>query len=131
MSDTEKKRGKFGCFIGLFIALVFIGGMAYLFLFSMKRTEIYKCAVAEAAKNPKILEKIGAPVETGLLVWMDSYSSGRFTEEAHFNFALSGPKGSGRLYVRALKDIQYSSMELIFEKDGQQEIVQSGINLCK
>ena len=131
MSDTGKKGGKIGCLIAVLLFVVFMGGMAYLFLFSMKRTETYKCAVAEAAKNPKILEKIGAPVEPGLLVWMDSYSAGRFTEESHFNFALSGPKGSGRLYVRALKDIQYSSMELIFEKDGQEEIVQSGINLCK
>lgn len=127
---TEKGSSKVGCFVGIAVVL-FISFFVYTFLFSMKGTEIYNCAVSEALKNPKITEKIGTPIETSFWVWMDSYSSGRFSENTQFSLTLTGPKGRGSLYVRAYKDIQASAMTLILEQNGRQEVVQSGVYPCK
>ena len=131
MDNSAKKSNKIGCLVALLIFAGIISTVTYFVFFHIKTTDIYRCAISEAKKNQQIIDKIGEPVETGFFVWLDEYSAGRFSEEAHFNVSLTGTKGTGRLYVQAFKDIQASSLTLIFEKDGGQEIVQSGIYPCK
>ena len=131
MDNSAKKSNKIGCLVALLIFGLVISTVTYFVLFHIKTTDIYRCAVSEAKKNPQIIENIGEPIETGFFVWLDEYSAGRFSEEAHFNVSLTGTKGAGRLYVRAFKDIQSSSMTLIFEKEEGREIVQSGDYPCQ
>ena len=104
--------------------------MGYVFFYSAKNTEIYACAISEAKKNEKIINKIGKPIEPGFLVWTDSWGSGRFTERADFNTHLQGSKGSGTLYIRAFVDIESSFLSLIFDQGGKPEVVYQGVFPC-
>lgn len=109
----------------------FLGGMGYIFLYSAKDTEIYRCAVEEAQRNKKIVDRIGEPIEPGTLVYMSHWGSGKFREEAELSTSLTGPKGSGTLHIEAARGLEYSVMRLVWEDGNGPEVVFSGEFPCK
>lgn len=134
MNDLQAKKIRKALLITSLVVFLFIvplfGFIGYIFLFSAKNTKIYACALKEAKKNQTIIKKIGEPIEPGMLVWTENWSSGRFSERAFFNTSLSGPKGQGTLYVEAFQTLNYSSLKLIFQGDGKPEVVFEGRSLC-
>ncbi len=71
----------------------------------MKSSEAYKDALAMVRANPYVQDALGSPIEAGLLVAGNiniSDSSGY----ADLAFPVSGPDGSGTVYVVALTTAQ-------------------------
>jgi hypothetical protein len=68
-----------------------------------------------------VSEAIGTPFTTDLLSreWEENSSSGR----AEFSLRLTGPKGSGRTYAKAMKELgQWRILGLIFETPTNERI---------
>ncbi len=94
----------FAGFIVLILTIVF--GM-------MKSSDAYKDALAMARANPYVQDALGSPIEAGLLVAGNiniSDSSGY----ADLAFPVSGPDGSGTIYVVASKSAgQWTFLKLV------------------
>ena len=88
--------GGLAAFAGIF-ALFF----ALLFGF-MKSSDAYKDALVRAELNPAVLSALGAPVKAGLVFTGHIQVSGP-SGRAELAIPLSGPKGKGTLYVKAMK----------------------------
>jgi hypothetical protein len=102
---------------GLFMALIFTVVMG-----SMKSSDAYKEAVARARANPNVVEKLGTPIQEGLLVTGNikvQNSSG----DADLEIPISGPKGKAVIHAVATKSAgkwEYSRLTVAME--GQPEL---------
>ena len=83
--------------IGGFVGALFLG-ITHMFAGS----EPYKVAVERAMKSPAVQEKIGAPMKVGWLTSGNENLNGP-SGSASLSIPLSGPKGSGTIYVEAKK----------------------------
>lgn len=83
--------------VGGFVAAVFYG-VTHM----MRGAEPYQVAVERAMKNPDIQAKLGTPMKVG---WFTSGSVNLNNSSGSASLAipLSGPKGSGTIYVEAKK----------------------------
>jgi len=96
----------FAAFIALMISLVF--GM-------MKSSDVYSQALTRAQANPAVVEALGSPIRDGYL------TSGNISETgpsgtAELSIPISGPKGSGTIYLEARKSTgQWSFDKLVVE----------------
>lgn len=113
------------------IMFLVVGILFFVFGFAMKWTDTYACAVSEAKRNPIVIEQLGEPIETGFFAWSFSYSKKGSTEDAHFNTNLTGPKGTGTLYVDSYRSPVGSSLRMVMEKDGQDYNVYNGAFQCR
>lgn len=115
-----------------FLIMFLVGGILfYVFALSMKRTDVYDCSISHARRNPIVIEQLGEPIETGFFAWTFSYSREGSTEDAHFNTNLTGPKGTGTLYVDSYKSPVGSSLRIVMEKDSQEYNVYNGTFQCQ
>ena len=90
--------------IALVLAAIVVAACAFVIgIFALLgRSEAAAMAVAEARKNPVLLEKIGQPIEQGFLVTgqINVYNSGGHAE---LSIPIFGPKGKASLEVEAQK----------------------------
>jgi hypothetical protein len=109
----------------ILVVLVVAAVVAFVaFIFSlMKRTDAYREAYTRASNDPRVVESLGTPIETGWWV------SGKVKVEsdgggtAKLNFPISGPKGSGRVRASASRENgTWSYSWLIVKPAGRGEI---------
>ncbi len=76
-----------------------LGGGAFVLA---KSADVYQDAVAMVKEDPRAIELLGEPIETG---WQfrGNITTGDQGGEAEFTVPVSGPKGSGELEVEAEK----------------------------
>lgn len=92
-----------GCCLGCVVVpaamLMILGGGAFIMAKSM---DVYQDAVAMVKEDPRAIELLGEPIETG---WQfnGSINTNSSGGEASFSVPVSGSKGSGRLEVEAEK----------------------------
>src|SRR5215213_4023429 len=90
-----------GC-LGLIIGVVaLVGGIIFVAMSAMKSSDVYQGALKAAQAHPAAIERLGEPIEDGWLVTGNvnvSASGGN----ANLEIPVSGPKNSGKLYVRAV-----------------------------
>jgi formylmethanofuran dehydrogenase subunit D len=95
-----------GCLSTLAIFLVVVGVFAYaIFGFvtsTMKATDAYKNAMAAAQNNSAVTEALGTPLTVGWLI-SGSFDIKGSSGSADMSIPISGPKGSGTLFVVATK----------------------------
>jgi hypothetical protein len=87
----------------------------------MKSSGAYAEAVAAARQNVEVRQAIGEPIEEGWFVTGNVQTSGP-SGEASLAIPLSGPKGSGTLYVEARKRAdrwRYTVLEFELKSTGQ------------
>jgi len=90
-----------GC-LGLILAgVLLIGGIVLVAMSAIKSSEVYKGALGVAQTHPAVKERLGQPVEDGWFV-QGNIKLDATGGHANFEIPLSGPKGSGTLYVRAV-----------------------------
>ena len=101
--------GSIVLFAGFIIAiLAFVFGM-------MKSSDAYKDALAIAKENQYVQEAIGSPIEAGLLV-MGNINVNGSSGHADLAIPVSGPQGSGTLYVVASKSAgRWTMLQLIMD----------------
>jgi hypothetical protein len=105
----------------LFALVMFVGmtGLfAYIFLFSVKRTDAYACALEQAARSSEVTRVTGQPLEGGILTYLSSRETQGATARTIFSTSVSGPLGSGRIRADINQAPANSFMLLQFEPDG-------------
>ncbi len=103
-----------GCLSFIAIIAVFVTCII-VFVFSvMKSSDVYKTALSRAKANPEVVAALGTPIKDGLFVSGNTHADGA-SGEANLSIPISGPKGSGTVYVVATKVAgrwNYSTMEV-------------------
>jgi len=90
---------------GILLAAVPVAAIyffAQFFLHSMKSSGGYQEALAAARADPAVVQALGTPIKDGWFPSGNIESSGS-TGESDLAIPVSGPNGSGTLYVRATK----------------------------
>jgi TPR repeat protein len=99
-------------------AILGIGGIGYFVFRSVRLSEAYRMAMAEAGRSRAVRDALGDPIEPGLLTTGTVGVTGP-SGEADLRIPVSGPKGEGALYVRATKTAGAWTMTLLqFEGGG-------------
>jgi len=91
-----------GCLGIVALALAFVFGLVFLIFGIMKSSDAYKEAVAQVTTHEVVQDRLGAPIEAGLIVTGNINVNGP-SGQASLAIPISGPKGKGRLYVEATK----------------------------
>ena len=91
-----------GCLLLVLVVALFIGSIFFFVFSMMKSNDAYQHALAAARKDPEVAAALGQPLHEGWFI------SGNFEEngasgQASFSIPVSGPKGSGTVYVEARK----------------------------
>jgi len=110
-----------GC-LGLVAAcVVFVLIILGIVFGAIRSTEVYQNSINGLSADPRVVEALGTPVKPGFFVGGSVNVNGP-TGEASLSIPLSGPKGSGTLYVEANKSLGfwlYTSVELEVDKTGE------------
>ena len=108
-----------GCLTIVALFAAFIVAVVMLAVGSMKSTEAYKMAMAQVEKNPRVVERLGKPIEAGLFIGGSIHVEGS-SGKADLTIPISGPKGKGTIYVDATKfagEWKFNRLEVGFEGD--------------
>lgn len=110
-----------GCLGGLVLMVLFAGGLV-MFVFSVLRSsEPAQEAIRRAQASPAVTAALGQPVEAGRFISGSVNVSGP-SGDANLSIPLSGPKGSGTLYLIAEKRAGKWEFKLLeFEPAGQMQ----------
>jgi hypothetical protein len=94
-------------FIGCSIIIVLGIGAAIAFVLLVvnvaKRSDVYREAFARASSDPRVIERLGTPIEKGWWV-IGSVHIDNSDGEANLDFPISGPKTSARVHAAATYD---------------------------
>jgi hypothetical protein len=107
--------------VGCLLPIVLCGGGFLVFFFliygavtgSIKSSDAYAEGMARARANPEVVAALGEPIESGFLI-SGSINVNGSSGNVDVSIPISGPKGSGTLYVvgtRTAGRWQYSRME--------------------
>lgn len=91
-----------GCGGALLMFAAFAGAIAGFVFWLIRSNDACSEALERASTSPAVIEALGEPVEPGFWVSGTINSSGP-SGEADRMFPISGPAGSGRLYLEATK----------------------------
>lgn len=87
-----------------------------------KRSDVYREAFARASSDPRVIERLGTPIEKGWWV-IGSVHLDSSEGEANLDFPISGPKTSARVHAAASYDgNRWSYSSLIVRPDVGGEI---------
>jgi len=94
------KWGLIGCGVVILLGVAFCAALVFFVFGAMKRSPVYKQAVARAQSDPRVQAVLGTPIEPG---WWSSgsvhYENGN--GDADMTIPISGPKGKGRIHATA------------------------------
>ena len=106
-----------GCLSGL---VLFVGSAALIlsFVFGMlKSSDPYKEALSKTKAHPAVIEALGTPLEEGYFTSGSIHISGP-SGKAELAIPISGPKGTGTIYLVAQKTAgEWSFSKLVVEVD--------------
>ena len=80
----------------------------------MKSTDVYKTALTRAKANAEVQAALGTPIKEGWFISGNTHADGA-SGEANLSIPISGPKGSGTIYLVAEKKAgrwNYSTLEV-------------------
>jgi cytochrome oxidase complex assembly protein 1 len=110
-----------GCLGVAAFFVIFVASIVIVVFSAMKSTDVYKDALTRATQNPAVIDALGSPIKTGLLVSGNTNVNGA-SGEANLSIPISGPKGKGTIYVAATKSLgrwNYSGLVVEIEKTHQ------------
>ena len=90
------------CLVSLLLLLGFVAAISSVVMGSMRSSGAYQDAMARAQAHPDVTASLGEPLEAGWFV-EGSISSNGPAGDAELQVPLSGPKGTGDLFVEARK----------------------------
>ncbi len=97
------------------LGLIAIVGLGFLGI--VRNSGIYTEALEKVRSHPLVLERLGEPIETGWQ-FLGSIELNNSEGRADFSIPVSGPLGSGRLFVEAEKEAgvwEYHRLEIRLE----------------
>jgi len=110
-----------GCFVLTLLFAGFIAALLTVVEGSMKNSDAYNQALAQARSNPLVIEKFGQPLQPGWFISGNIQISGP-SGNADISIPISGPKAKGTIYVVAKKSAgrwHFDALEV--EAEGEQE----------
>ncbi|MCL4395012.1 MAG: cytochrome c oxidase assembly factor 1 family protein [Chloroflexi bacterium] len=126
MRRTVGCLGVGGCISGILVILVvamIVGGVFYLIMGSFKSSPVYLEAMKAAQANPDVVQALGSPIQSGLLV-TGSISEQGISGDASLVIPISGPRGNGTLYASARKgNGVWRFYTLAVQVDGQDQLI--------
>jgi hypothetical protein len=93
--------------------------MVFIIFGSMKQADVYKQALARAQNDPMVAQKLGSPIKPGMWLSGNININGP-SGEAKIAIPISGPKGTGTIYVEAAKSAgrwNYSLMQVAVDAE--------------
>jgi hypothetical protein len=104
-----------GCLTILVLFPAFVIAIVMIVFSAIKSTEPYKEALARARMNPAVVEALGSPITEGFFVSGNTNVNGA-AGEANLAIPISGPKGKGTIYAKAMKSLgRWSYSDLVVE----------------
>lgn len=94
------KIGLIGCAVLCVIGVVAVAVLVIFVLGMVKSTDAYKGARDRVIHDPRVVERLGAPVETGWWV-KGSVNVKDHQGDANITFPIHGPKGAATVYAVA------------------------------
>src|SRR4051812_428590 len=91
-----------GCGGGLVLMVALVCGILALAFGALRNAEVVRMAVTRASANPEVRAALGTPLKTGWMVSGSINVSGP-SGNADMSVPVSGPKGSGTIYLVARK----------------------------
>jgi amino acid transporter len=92
--------------LGCFTLFVLIAAFAVILMTvitsSFRHSDVYKHAIAQAAANPQVRERIGEPIKPDWLISGEINVSGS-SGKANLVIPISGPRGRGTIHAVAQK----------------------------
>jgi hypothetical protein len=85
-------------------AIVFAAVIMIVVMTVMKSTDVYQGAFTMAKADKQAIQVLGEPIEDGFFV-SGSIDVSDGSGSAAFSFPVKGPLGSGKVYVKATKDM--------------------------
>ncbi len=132
---NKKPRTCLGSLAGLgfvlFWMVIFPGIFVYVFLFSMKGSPEYECALKEVQSSKSARKLLGKPIKPGTFVFLSSWESGGSSAEGHFSMSVEGPKGQGDVIVDSARGPGYSSFRVVLETDKKTLTIHQGTFPCR
>jgi len=91
-----------GCCGCLILLMIMALGIAVLVFSLFKNSTVYQDAVEIATTDPAVIQQLGSPVKPGFFVSGNISTSGS-SGDADFAIPVSGPQGTGTIFVVAEK----------------------------
>src|SRR5690625_3754167 len=101
---TQRKWGIWGLVVliaSFVLSAVFFASLFFAVATAMQHSGAYQSAVRQLKANPDIVQILGRPISTGIPNGSLSSSNGK--GKALFSFSVSGPKGEGKVAIKAWK----------------------------
>jgi hypothetical protein len=99
---TPKQRFAFGAII-ILATSAFVASLLVLIEHKVRSSPVYQASVARAQGSSVVLEQLGSPVNVGWFVQGQLSESTDGSGSATLTIPLEGPKGGGKLRVRAAR----------------------------
>jgi Cytochrome oxidase complex assembly protein 1 len=109
-----------GCMVPLLACAGIVAFVVVVVFGAIKSSDAYTGAMERVSSSEAVQEALGTPVEAGWLVSGSINVSGS-SGNADLTIPISGPKGSGKLYVVATKSAdrwRYSTLEVAVDGSG-------------
>jgi hypothetical protein len=104
-----------GCLTILVLFVAFVVSIVAIVFTAIKSTDPYKDALARAKMNPAVIEALGSPIKEGFFVSGNTNVNGA-AGDADLAIPISGPKGKGTIYAKAIKSLgRWSYSDLVVE----------------
>ncbi|HEU4522808.1 MAG TPA: cytochrome c oxidase assembly factor Coa1 family protein [Thermoanaerobaculia bacterium] len=92
-----------GCLLPILVIGGCVAGIAYFAMSTIRATDVYTDAVERAKSDPRVVEALGAPVETRWWVTGEFNVDGE-EDSADFDVPLQGSQNKGTLEVEGTRD---------------------------
>lgn len=80
-----------------------IAGLVVFVFGAIKSSDVYHGAIHRVEKDPRVVQALGSPIETGWWISGNVHVS-EGTGNADFDFPVKGPKGRGKVHVVATRE---------------------------
>ncbi len=110
-----------GCLLVIVLIVGFFAAVGGLAFFGIKKSDVYQEALRRAQESPAVVEALGEPITTGVLV-SGSISVTGPSGTAELAIPISGPDGAGTIYATATKSEgqwEFSVLEVNIDATGE------------
>lgn len=115
---------------GLCCGVCGLGGFGTLL--GIKDSEAYKLTLETVSNDPRVIERLGEPIEDGMFPTNSSINVNATGEDtASFIFSISGPKGSGSVSAELVapgENWQFQTLTVTFEDGPPLNLLEEGGN---
>lgn len=110
-----------GCLTVVLLIVGFVTATMFFAFSMMKSSDAFKLAFAKAQASPMVVETLGEPIKSGLIVSGNINVNGP-AGAADLAIPISGPKGDGTVYLKATKSMgEWTFEELVVKIEGTGE----------